>query len=152
MNNSHHVAGTSVAVAVDSDGPLVGILLCGEPGTGKSSIALTLIEACPWRRTRLIADDLVLLTTKKEGLFASAPESIEGLIEIRGFGPSPIEFVRCIKLYTVFDLNLEHHRLPDPEGFMYGEYCLSLWPLTYEYGVEHRIRLILRAILSGQTP
>jgi serine kinase of HPr protein (carbohydrate metabolism regulator) len=59
-----------------------GILLLGPSGSGKSDLALRLIEG----GARLIADDQVILTRISERLIANAPPALAGRIEARGIG------------------------------------------------------------------
>ena len=59
-----------------------GLLLLGVPGAGKSSLALRLME----RGWSLVADDQVEIVATAEGLMASPPAALAGLLEIRGLG------------------------------------------------------------------
>ena len=59
------------------------LLIEGPPGSGKSSLALALID----RGAGLIGDDAVALSVDGEGrLIASPPPNIAGLLEVRGVG------------------------------------------------------------------
>lgn len=58
------------------------VLLCGASGSGKSDLALRLID----RGAELVADDQVLLTRDGDTLRASPPATIAGKIEVRGIG------------------------------------------------------------------
>lgn len=61
----------------------VGILFVGKSGVGKSEVALDLIE----RGHRLVADDVVMVTQKGEGiLMGSGTDFGEHFMEIRGLG------------------------------------------------------------------
>ena len=61
----------------------VGVLFIGPSGIGKSEIALDLIE----RGHRLVADDVVMVTQKGEGiLMGSGTELVKHFMEIRGLG------------------------------------------------------------------
>ena len=60
-----------------------GVLLTGKSGSGKSDLALRLIES---KNAALIADDAVLLEKKEQKLYARAAENIAGLLEVRGVG------------------------------------------------------------------
>jgi HPr kinase/phosphorylase len=88
--------------AVAPDGRLVhgtcllvggcGVLILGPPGSGKSDLALRLIDQ-PGRGTgleamtaRLVADDQVVITRRDNRLNAAAPPRLAGLIEMRGLG------------------------------------------------------------------
>ncbi|HTP79639.1 MAG TPA: HPr(Ser) kinase/phosphatase [Bacteroidota bacterium] len=61
----------------------IGVLLTGRSGIGKSEIALDLIE----RGHRLVADDVVMITRKGEGiLMGSGSDVVKHFMEIRGLG------------------------------------------------------------------
>lgn len=61
----------------------VGILFIGRSGIGKSEIALDLIE----RGHRLVADDVVMVTRKGEGiLMGSGTKLTQHFMEVRGLG------------------------------------------------------------------
>ncbi|GAB4297012.1 MAG: HPr(Ser) kinase/phosphatase [Ignavibacteriaceae bacterium] len=66
----------------------VGILFVGKSGIGKSEVALDLIE----RGHRLVADDLIILTKKGEGILMGAGTQIaKHNLEIRGLGIIDVE-------------------------------------------------------------
>ena len=54
----------------------------GPPGSGKSSLALSLID----RGATLIGDDGVTLKREADRIVARPPPNIKGLLEIRGIG------------------------------------------------------------------
>ena len=58
------------------------ILIEGPPGSGKSSLALALID----RGARLIGDDGVVLEAQGDRLFARPHPNTGGLIEVRNLG------------------------------------------------------------------
>jgi HPr kinase/phosphorylase len=61
----------------------VGVLLVGRSGIGKSEIALDLVE----RGHRLVADDVVMITRKGEGILMGAgTDLVKHFMEIRGLG------------------------------------------------------------------
>jgi len=61
----------------------VGMMFIGNSGIGKSEVALDLIE----RGHRLVADDVVILTKKGEGIIMGAgTELVKHFMEIRGIG------------------------------------------------------------------
>ncbi len=61
-----------------------GVLLLGEPGSGKSDLLLRLID----RGFVLVADDQVAI----DGLMASPPDALAGLLEVRGLGLLRLSF------------------------------------------------------------
>jgi len=88
-----------------------GILIMGEPGTGKSSLALRLID----RGAMLVADDYALLTREGDSLIARVPEQIAGLIEVRGFGIARLPFRKRAEIVLAVRLGREDERLPEPK-------------------------------------
>lgn len=60
----------------------LAVLLRGIPGSGKSDLALRLVDA----GFQLVADDRVDLAVEHGGVTASAPAALAGLIEVRGLG------------------------------------------------------------------
>lgn len=59
-----------------------GVLLLGPSASGKSDLALRLIDA----GATLIADDQICLSRAGDGLDAQPPERLAGLIALRGMG------------------------------------------------------------------
>ena len=59
-----------------------GVLLSGPSGSGKSDLALRLIDG----GARLVADDRTDLALADGRLVASAPREIAGRMEVRGLG------------------------------------------------------------------
>jgi hypothetical protein len=69
-------------VAIDGGQGLRAVLIEGAPGSGKSSLALALID----RGAVLIGDDGVTLDERDGRLWALPPPNIAGLIEVRNVG------------------------------------------------------------------
>lgn len=68
----------ATAIAIENR----ALLLEGPPGSGKSSLALSLMD----RGAELIGDDGVTLTQEGDTVTANPPPNTEGLLEIRGVG------------------------------------------------------------------
>ncbi len=77
-----------------------GILLLGDSGSGKSDLALRLIDA----GARLVADDRTDLHRDGARLIASAPATIAGRIEVRGVGIVPVAHVARSPVVLAVDL------------------------------------------------
>ena len=61
----------------------IGVVLVGRSGIGKSEIALDLVE----RGHRLVADDVIMITRKGEGILIGAgTDVVKHFMEIRGLG------------------------------------------------------------------
>lgn len=71
-----------------------GVLIAGESGCGKTTLALALLAH--FRRlghfSRLVSDDQVLIEAVRGQLVCRAPQAISGAVEIYGIGPRPVEF------------------------------------------------------------
>ncbi|GBD89089.1 HPr kinase/phosphorylase [bacterium BMS3Abin03] len=66
----------------------VGILFVGKSGIGKSEVSLDLVE----RGHRLVADDVIILTKKGEGILMGAgTDIVKHFMEIRGLGVIDVE-------------------------------------------------------------
>jgi HPr kinase/phosphorylase len=85
-----------------------GVLLLGKPGAGKSDLALRLID----EGARLVADDRTILFTCRGGLYGRSPDSIRGLLEIRGLGIVKLPSRADVKIALVVKLGREDARLP----------------------------------------
>lgn len=93
-----------------------GVLLLGPPGAGKSDLLLRLMGE-GWS---LVADDQVLLRAEGDGLRASAPAALRGMIEVRGLGlmeglGSEAEAVLALAVDCVPRAGVP--RLPEPARF-----------------------------------
>ena len=88
------VHGTTVAIAG------AGVLLRGPSASGKSDLALRLIDD----GAMLVADDRTVLAPGDGSVVASAPPSIAGRIEVRGLGIMPVAAIDTVPLRRVVDL------------------------------------------------
>ena len=97
------------ATAVALDG--IGVLIRGPSGSGKSDLALRLIDD----GADLIADDRVELDTVDGKLHLTAPVTIRGLIEVRGIGLVNIGAVQDVPLALIGELKPRDktERLPE---------------------------------------
>lgn len=90
-----------------------GVLLLGTSGAGKSDIALMLIDG----GARLVTDDRTILFVKNGALYAKAPASILGLLEIRGLGIVQMPVRRDVRIRLAVKLGKEGARLPQPQVY-----------------------------------
>lgn len=94
-----------------------GVLILGPSGSGKSDLALRLIKEFG---AGLVADDRTDIAIIKGQIFASAPSSIQGMLEVRGVGIINLPF--CKQSPVVLVINLvnnpkEIERLPKETFF-----------------------------------
>ena len=90
-----------------------GALIEGEAGAGKSDLMLRTI-ASGWT---LVADDRVVLWTSGGRLYGRAPDSLAGLMEIRGLDivPTPCRAFAPITLVARCVAAAAVERLPEPQ-------------------------------------
>jgi serine kinase of HPr protein (carbohydrate metabolism regulator) len=86
-----------------------GALIQGPSGAGKSDLALRALD----QGFRLVADDRVLVWTAAGRLYGRAPDTIRGLIEVRGVDVLAVEPVPFCEIALVVRLGTPE-RIPDP--------------------------------------
>lgn len=94
----------ATAVAISG----AGLLIRGKSGSGKSDLALRLID----RGATLISDDYVVISRKNENLWLSPPANLAGKLEIRSLGIFECEHLSGIALRLIVDLNEHPDRFP----------------------------------------
>jgi len=101
---------TTHATCISIDGK--GILLRGPSGCGKSDLALRLID----QGAHLVADDRVALSTENGALYASPPEILTGLMEVRGLGLVEMDYKAKSPVRLIVDLVEQEkiERMPSP--------------------------------------
>ncbi len=89
-----------------------GVLIRGPSGSGKSDLGLRLIDG----GAQLVADDQTELLPRAGRLIARVPDSIAGLMEVRGMGVITVAHRAWVPLALVVDLvaDDEVERMPAP--------------------------------------
>ena len=97
-----------------------GLILRGQPGAGKSLLALELIDEWEARGlvAKLVSDDRIDIEAGPKGLTMTAPKAIEGLIELRGRGIVSRPFVKAAPLHLVVDLVEEVERMVEEDALV----------------------------------
>jgi len=95
-------------VAIGGAGARRALLIEGPPGSGKSSLALALID----RGAELVGDDGVRLEARGGRLWAWPPPNIAGLLEIRNVGLARLS-VTDAPVALAITLDLQAPRLPE---------------------------------------
>ncbi len=85
-----------------------GVLIGGRSGSGKSDLALRLID----RGARLVSDDYTLVRRSGGELLGSAPETIAGKMEVRGIGILELQAEANVPIALFIDLDQSPQRLP----------------------------------------
>ncbi len=95
----------STAVVIED----FGILIKGKPGSGKSDLALRLIDS----GATLISDDLTICKKIGDYLYLYPHSKTKGLLEVREIGIMTVPYVDSIKLTLVVELvEKEFERMP----------------------------------------
>ena len=133
------VYGTSVTIGGE------GILLRGPSGSGKSDLALRLID----EGALLVADDQTELRQVGASLEMTPPPSLAGLLEVRGLGIVRVPHAARAPLCLIVDLAPEAaiERLPEPraatiEGIEFP--LLTLHP--FAVSATAKLRMALKAL------
>jgi serine kinase of HPr protein (carbohydrate metabolism regulator) len=121
-----------------------GILLLGPPGSGKSDLALRLIDG----GARLVADDRTDLRRAEESLMASAPQTIAGRMEVRGLDIVTLPYVHEARIRLAVDLVAPDRieRLPESAKREFLGVAVALIRLApFEASAAAKVRLAARS-------
>lgn len=117
-SNEQLIHGTLIALGAN------GALLIGDPGTGKSDLALRFIMNPPNQELiklppTLIADDQVTLKEEEGKIYGQAPQNLQGKIEARHVGIMQIPFEKRAEIKLVVELTPanEIERMPVEQQF-----------------------------------
>ncbi|WP_439817701.1 HPr kinase/phosphorylase [Zavarzinia sp. CC-PAN008] len=121
------------------------VLLRGPSGSGKSDLALRLIDT----GAALIADDQVALERREGGIFARSPAVIAGMMEVRGLGLVGVPTQAVARLGLVVDLVSpdEVERMPEVRSV-----DLLGWPVPacdlapFEASAAAKVRMAVRCL------
>ena len=132
-----------------------GVLLTGRPGSGKSDLALRLVDG----GASLIADDQVMLRRDGDLLIAgfpdAAPAELRGRLEVRGLGLMPLAPSGAVPLALVVLLRPgpPAERLPAPESAEYLGIAVPLLGLDpFTASAAAQVRLAVRTPGRGIIP
>lgn len=134
--SSERIHATCVAI----DGRAV--LLCGASGSGKSDLALRLID----RGAELVSDDQVLLVRDGDRLRASPPAPIAGKIEVRGIGilAMPHRVAMPVSLLVQLDDPIERLPLDERSRAFAGIEVPVIALRAFEASAPIKVELALR--------
>jgi hypothetical protein len=128
---------------------LGGALLTGQAGSGKSDLALRLID----EGALLVADDQTALSFENGRLIARSPKPTRGIIEIRGIGILAVPAIAASEIRAAFILGgPSAERLPLQQNFALpaglAAYGLAL-PAFALAALEASAPSRIRSALSG---
>ena len=96
----------SSSIVIDDN----GVLILGDSGSGKSDLALRLID----NGATLISDDVSICKKNLNNIYLYCPPETKGLLEVREIGIVTVPFVERIKLKLVVNLQKKkNERFPE---------------------------------------
>ena len=101
-------------IALRTGGAWRGALVSGSFGVGKSDLMLRALDM----GFRLVADDRTVIWSSDGRLFGRAPETLFGLIELRGLGvlsEQPLPLAQATMMVRCEPFAVELERTPEPE-------------------------------------
>lgn len=92
-----------------------GILILGDSGSGKSDLALRLITMFS---AKLVSDDRTDIFSDSGAIKAKAPNTLKGLLEVRGIGIIKQEYLKETTVDLVIKLTADKiERMPLPQNY-----------------------------------
>lgn len=131
------------ATTVSLDG--AGVILRGPSGSGKSDLAIRLIN----EGARLVADDQTVLFVEHGRLMAQPPREIEGKMEVRGIGIVRMGSPAISPVAIVIDM-ADVDDVPRMQEFepieLVGQTVPRIHLCPFEVSATAKVRLALRAL------
>ena len=133
-------------IAQRQDGFWRGVLIEGPSGIGKSDLALRALDA----GFRLVADDRVTVFASGGRLYGKAPESLAGLLEVRGLGvidAAALPFCEIVLSIRCVEVPAAVERLPEPRSVTITGVSVpvfDLWPR--EPSAPAKIRRMMQSL------
>lgn len=134
-----------------------GIVFRGPSGSGKSVLALQLIDEWEARglTAKLVSDDRIDIEGSKTGLMMYAAKEIGGLVELRGRGIVSRDFVNKAPVHLVVDMVAKLERMVEEDELVTELEGVSLprcpVPRAGVIDSRHQI-LLIREALRALTP
>jgi serine kinase of HPr protein (carbohydrate metabolism regulator) len=128
-------------VAIDGQ----AILITGVSGSGKSDLALRLID----RGAKLISDDYTLLTRVGMLLMASSPATINGKLEVRGIGIIECETLDTAPAALIVRIDEVPLRMPEDNMQNIAGIAVPVIALApFEASAPIKVELALRQVMT----
>jgi len=119
------------------------VLIAGRSGTGKSDLALRLID----RGAVLVSDDYTEVRRRDRTLFATPPARIAGKIEVRGVGIVDMPYRAEAEVALLIDLEAEVKRMPEAQTRRLAGVDVPAFALSsLEGSAPIKVELLLKAL------
>ncbi len=140
MSQTETLHATAVAIAGR------GVMLLGPPGSGKSDLALRLID----RGALLIADDQTLLSWEAGRIILSGTGILQGKLEVRGVGILEMPGIQAAPLCLAMHCEAPAERLPEPEYGVWLDIDIPVLRLSaHEASAPIKLERALSAVVDG---
>jgi HPr kinase/phosphorylase len=149
MSETLRIHATAIAIATEQG--FRAMLLRGRSGSGKSDLALRLIDA----GARLVTDDQSVLSRRGDAIVVSPPARISGLLEVRGIGIMRVEALAEAPVMLIVDLVAPEQidRLPERRRETILGLTLPVIAVApFETSAAAKLRLALRAFTQPGLP
>ena len=152
MSESHNIHATGLVLGG------IGLILRGPPGSGKSLLALDLLDQWEARGLEaiLVSDDRVEIIAADAALRMRPAPNIEGLIELRGRGIVRRPFSANAPLHLVIDLVETLERMLEDDALVTELFGVTLArapvPQAGVVDARHQLLLIREAIRTLDSP
>lgn len=119
-----------------------GVLIAGPSGSGKSDLALRLID----RGATLVSDDYSELAVEGAALVARAPAAITGQIEVRGLGVLPLPALPAAPIALYLTAGVPE-RMPEQAIWTMLDVAIPMLTLSFlEPSAPLKVELALKAL------
>lgn len=131
------------AVAIDGN----GVLLLGPSGSGKSDLALRLID----RGAKLICDDIILIENRYGLPQLTIAPNIAGKIEVRGIGICPVDFVHSAPLRLIVQFAQDVERMPpEHQSATIARFSVPMFKLDpFQASSALKVEWALRSVIDA---
>tara|TARA_R110002020_G_scaffold111774_1_gene257706 strand:+ start:1407 stop:1865 length:459 start_codon:yes stop_codon:yes gene_type:complete len=152
MNKSQNVHGTGLLLGT------TGVLLRGPSSAGKSVLALSLMDRWSMlgQPAFLVSDDRVDLLSADGAITMQAPDSLAGLIELRGRGIVSRPHQSQVGLDLIIDMVPDMARMIEEDEFVTEIAGITLPRAPVPYGnvisLGHQMLLVIEAIAALDRP
>jgi len=126
-----------------------GVLIRGASGSGKSDLALRLID----QGAELVSDDYCEVTVESGRVMAAAPATISGKLEVRGFGIVRLAHIEKVAVGLIVDLSEPDsiERLPETTTTTIENIAVPWMQLApFTASAAAKVRIAVCTLASGE--
>ena len=123
-----------------------GVMITGPSGSGKSDLALRLID----RGAMLVSDDYTECVVHDGVVIASPPATIAGRIELRGIGVVDMPYMPRATVALVVTLGETVERMPEPHPKRVADIDIPAIALAaFEASAPIKVEIALSRLVEG---